>query len=1323
MISPKPLLTDLQKWVTKFENDLRQRCREVPELDASLKADWQKARDIKRTAEAYEVWRDGQLTQSAVGWVLGCVFVRFLEDNQLLDRPWIAGAGDRRTEAEHVRDAFFTQNPTLSDRDYLQHVFTEVGRLPGMADLFDRRHNALWRAGISGDAAAEFIAFWRKMDHDFTDAEWGTRFLGDLYQDLSEHAKKTFALLQTPEFIEEFILDRTLDPAIERFGYEQVRMIDPTCGSGHFVLGGFQRLLKHWQKSHPEMNEREIAKNALAGVAGVDINPFAVAIARFRLLLAAWKFCAITRLKAAPDFHVNLAVGDSLLHGRRFGELESNVGAQRTFDTEEIFRDELKHHYEVEDIEDLHRILGQPYHAVVGNPPYITVKDRALSELYRARFPSCRGKYSLSVPFMERFFDLAVKGDGTPQQPAGFTGQITANSFMKREFGKKLIEEYLPRWDLTHLLDTSVAYIPGHGTPTVILFGKNQPPVGGTIRTVLGIRGEESTPDDAALGPAWLAITAQIDEPGSVSRWVSATDSPRANFKNHPWSIGGGGAAELKEEIEDASDSPLESFVASIGIGAVTGEDDAFATPKDVFRRAGIPNSWLLDFAEGDIVRDWVVNEPATAIFPYERKSLKPLEHAAVKAVLWPQRIGLRNRTWFRKTQDQRGYFWWEYAFLSAEKYSTPTSIAWGEVATHNHFVLDRCGRVFKQTAPVIKPKHDATEAEEARLVGVLNSSTACFWMQQVCHNKGGPGGGSSKDEKWHDFYALNATKIAKLPFPPQQPTQLPTLLVQTSRAQQGQTPAATLASWGGPGSGDLRACLARARDDWHRQRHQLIAWQEELDWQIYEAFGLVEPDDGVSVPEGEAMDLVYDFGLELGQRAFEIVLARKMAAGEVQTTWFARHGSTPITELPSHWPSRYRELVEKRIRRIETDANIRLIEQPEYKRRWNTESWDEQLKKALKQWLLARLETAFFEGERIAENGQNQVPASLRNTFAPGRDPRLCTTRQLADVVSHDPAFMQAASVYREREDFDFPKLVQELVEEESVPFLPIQRYKDSGLRKRVIWERTWDLQREEDQIDELIRSLNQQIQARIASKVGQDHPEQVAEFEAKKLALDQADRAYHAQFFPGQDYKPEKPHHEKSLADQPKAGIAAFLTLSGVRSEYLTLKSTMDRLRTQVRFSDEVVVALQEKLDQVPAKPEIAVPPKYTSADFKKPHWWKLRGKLDVPKERWITYSGTDTPSVIAWAGWNHKQQAQALAGYYQERKDQDGWSKERLAPLLAGLKDLLPWLKQWHNDLDPVFQLRLGDFYETFVQDQIHELGMNEAQIEDLRIGNPA
>ncbi len=128
---------------------------------------------------------------------------------------------------------------------------------------------------------------------------------------------------------------------------------------------------------------------------------------------------------------------------------------------------------------------------------------------------------------------------------------------MKREFGKKLIEEWLPQVDLTHVIDTSGAYIPGHGTPTVILFGRNRKPVADTIRTVMGIRGEPSTPDDPSQGLVWSAIVQQIDQPGSQSEFVSVGDSQRELFHKHPWSIGGGGAAELKEQLEDSCDTTL----------------------------------------------------------------------------------------------------------------------------------------------------------------------------------------------------------------------------------------------------------------------------------------------------------------------------------------------------------------------------------------------------------------------------------------------------------------------------------------------------------------------------------------------------------------------------------------------------------------------------------------------------------------------------------------------------------------------------------------------------------------------------------------------
>ena len=84
--------------------------------------------------------------------------------------------------------------------------------------------------------------------------------------------------------------------------------------------------------------------------------------------------------------------------------------------------------------------------------------------------------------------------------------------------------------DLTHVIDTSGAYIPGHGTPTVILFGRNRESVASTIRTVMGIRGEPSTPEEPTQGVVWSAILDQVDVEGSESEFISVIDSKREIF-------------------------------------------------------------------------------------------------------------------------------------------------------------------------------------------------------------------------------------------------------------------------------------------------------------------------------------------------------------------------------------------------------------------------------------------------------------------------------------------------------------------------------------------------------------------------------------------------------------------------------------------------------------------------------------------------------------------------------------------------------------------------------------------------------------------------
>uniref|UniRef100_UPI0026052F42 BREX-2 system adenine-specific DNA-methyltransferase PglX n=1 Tax=uncultured Halomonas sp. TaxID=173971 RepID=UPI0026052F42 len=418
MIDREKLLSDLKGELPKIEADILQYSERHAELGQHLQEEYQKAVEAGRTAEHFVAWREAQITQAAAAWVLTCVFVRFLEDNGLLDEPVLSGPVSREDGSRplaHAKERIthhFSEHPAHAEREYLLALFRELDRYPVIDALLDPRHNPLWQIPVSDDGAKRLVDFFQRIDpesgelvHDFTDPEWDTRFLGDLYQDLSESVRKRYALLQTPEFVEEFILDYTLTPAIETFGLEGLRLIDPTCGSGHFLLTTFERVFDAWQRREPATNARHLAQRALDVVHGVDINPYAIAVAKFRLLIAALKAAGSEKVRTAPDFALHLAVGDSLLHGKRHES--GGEGLQK-----DAFDDSLRHVFESEDLPKLNVILGQRYHVVVGNPPYITVKDKALNAAYRALYPTCHRQYSLGVPFTERFFDLTLPPEG-----------------------------------------------------------------------------------------------------------------------------------------------------------------------------------------------------------------------------------------------------------------------------------------------------------------------------------------------------------------------------------------------------------------------------------------------------------------------------------------------------------------------------------------------------------------------------------------------------------------------------------------------------------------------------------------------------------------------------------------------------------------------------------------------------------------------------------------------------------------------------------------------------------------------------------------------
>jgi len=991
MVDIKTLLPQLKKLVTELSEDLLARSMATAEIDAGLLEAYTQIEKGGRTADAFEVWREDYLDQVAVAWVLSCVFVRFMEDNQLIDECWLAGKGDRRKQAEDTHELYFREHPRESDREYFEHVFHEVGKIPACRDLFAEGKTPLWAVGPSGDAAMTLLDFWREIDTDngqlkrTFDVEAGdTRFLGDLYQDLSERARKKYALLQTPVFVEEFILDRTLDPAIDEFGLDEVRMIDPTCGSGHFLLGGFARLFDLWIKR--EDNDIVAAQKALNGVWGVDINPFAVAIARFRLIVAALQACDIKSLKKAPAWNIHLATGDSLLFGNRWDREGKKRVEQQFFATDdENWAPEI---YACEDKDAISEVLGQQYHAVVGNPPYITVKDKGLNQAYRTRYMSCHRAYSLGVPFTERFFDLSR---ASSDKCCGFVGMITANSFMKRVFGTKLIEEFLPSVDLTHVVDTSGAFITGHTTSTVILFGRNRLPTSETIRAVLGILGEPAPPTNPADGLVWNAIVSQIDTSDTTSEFISTSDIPRSTFASHPWSIGGGGAAELEEALRESGKSSLNALVNEIGFSAVTREDDVFIIPSAVSLRHGITTEQTRPIVTGDGVRDWALSNPPHGLFPYDQKSLKTNGSESLLRFLWRWRTQLRVRVAYGLTQLERGNAWFEYSMLFRERFSPKFRIAFAEIATHNHFVLDDKGTVFTQAAPIITLPADATEDEHFSLLGILNSSTICFWAKQVmpCKGLGGQGGGI-KTEHWFRAYVFGGTLLKKCPIPNEyeQVVPLARRLHDCAHAAEEYSPHRIVDA---PPSSNLGERFGASRERYEQLHRQMVALQEELDWAVYALFGMCE--------KTTASEKALKSGLHPEARPVEQLLQMRSAEGE-KTIFYDVHSYRGTGIHTPQVAEEYGSVTAQRLEIIKETPELRLIEQPDFKRRWQVEPWELQQQRALRGWLLGRLESPTYWSDATDEAS------------------RLQSVSELSDKASGDQGFLQVAAIYRGRDD-----------------------------------------------------------------------------------------------------------------------------------------------------------------------------------------------------------------------------------------------------------------------------------------------------------------
>ncbi len=264
--------------------------------------------------------------------------------------------------------------------------------------------------------------------------------------------RKAGGVYYTPQYIVNYIIEKTIGKLIEKKTPDQIskiKIIDPSCGSGSFLLGAYQFLLnyhldyylknKHKFKSIPvgddgkltTLEKKRILNN---NIFGVDLDERAVEIAKLSLLLKVLEdetseTLADERLlgfkeKVLPNLDMNIKCGNSLI-GNDLKKVvtvvtKSEITEINPFDWQVVFPQVFKQ---------------GGFDAVIGNPPYVQSREGQLGEAaklyYYQTFKTAEYQLNTFGLFMEKSLTTLLKEKGV-------LGFIIPNYWLSTQYDKKL---------------------------------------------------------------------------------------------------------------------------------------------------------------------------------------------------------------------------------------------------------------------------------------------------------------------------------------------------------------------------------------------------------------------------------------------------------------------------------------------------------------------------------------------------------------------------------------------------------------------------------------------------------------------------------------------------------------------------------------------------------------------------------------------------------------------------------------------------------------------------------------------------------------------
>jgi len=230
--------------------------------------------------------------------------------------------------------------------------------------------------------------------------------------------KKAGGVYYTPTYIVDYIVEHTVGRLLDGLTPKQaasLRILDPACGSGSFLIGAYQYLLdwhRDWYVAHgPEKHQKQLYKGAggewrlttaekkrilLNSIYGVDIDAQAVETTKLSLLLKVLEGetsesistqLSFLRERALPDLSANIKCGNSLIGPDFYDDQQLGLAG---LDEEERYRVNV-FDWEAEFPEILGKAVPEErrgFDAVIGNPPWgASFDDASLAYLRRVFSP------------------------------------------------------------------------------------------------------------------------------------------------------------------------------------------------------------------------------------------------------------------------------------------------------------------------------------------------------------------------------------------------------------------------------------------------------------------------------------------------------------------------------------------------------------------------------------------------------------------------------------------------------------------------------------------------------------------------------------------------------------------------------------------------------------------------------------------------------------------------------------------------------------------------------------------------------------------------